>query len=96
MQITYTFDDIPRTVEVDRLREEIEAVTGPMSAIRRRGGKLELVCETTIDELVVRRIIEAHQSPQDIAVKAHKVLDGSDKFTAAEIQKAVARLVLHR
>lgn len=96
----------PAVVDVPSLRQEIEVATGlTVTAGGRDGTELWVTFETTegADDIevaeLVRQTVAAH-SPQEmrdldpIIEKAQAVTRGEDTFTAAQLQRIVARLVL--
>ena len=96
----------PAAVDVPTLRTEIETATGLIvTGGGREGPDLWVTFETTegTDDIalaeIVRQTVAAH-SPQEmrdldpIIEKAQAVARGEDTFTAAQLQRIVARLVL--
>lgn len=96
----------PAAVDVPSLRIEIEAATGlSITDGGRDGTVLWVEFETTegVDDIAlaetVRQTVAAH-APQEmrdldpIIEKAQAVARGEDTFTAAQLQRIVARLVL--
>lgn len=86
------------TYDVNQLQDEVEWISGAnVQSYIRDGLTVTVTFDQTVDVVAVQQVIDEHgvtSQLQQAINKANNVLAGTATWTDAQIQEAIARLVL--